>query len=207
MNSLRSSLSVSIVIAIGLIVLLGYFVDIPLLTTLQTVFLRWGAILASVALVIGVFNLFGVHFRKINTGQKGSVYSLILILALVATVLVSGLLGPTSDWSMWIFNNIQIPVESSLMAVLAVVLAFASARLLGRRFNMFSMIFLITVFLVLIGNVSLRILDLSILGEVRSWIERVPATAGVRGILLGVALGTIATGFRLLLGADRPYGG
>lgn len=207
MNRLRSSVSVALVIAFGLIVLLGYFINLPVLTTLQTVFLRWGAILASVALIVGVFNLFSVHFRKINTGQKGSLYSLILIIALVATVLVSGFLGPTSDWSMWIFNNIQIPVESSLMAVLAVILAFASARLLGRRFNIFSIIFLITVLFVLIGNVSLNILDLSIFAEVRTWIERVPATAGVRGILLGVALGTVATGFRLLLGADRPYGG
>ncbi len=207
MTSLRSSLSVAIVIAIGLVVLLGYFIELPLLTTIQTVFLRWGAILTSVALMVGVVNLFSVHLRKINSGQKGGLYSLILIVALVATILVSGFLGPTSDWSMWIFNHIQLPVESSLMAVLAVVLAFAGARLLGRRFNMFSIIFLSTVFLVLIGNVSLSILDLSIFGEVRSWIERVPATAGVRGILLGVALGTIATGFRLLLGADRPYGG
>jgi len=59
----------------------------------------------------------------------------------------------------------------------------------------------------LIGNVSLSFLDFSVFGEVRTWIERVPATAGVRGILLGVALGTVATGFRLLIGADRPYGG
>jgi hypothetical protein len=31
--------------------------------------------------------------------------------------------------------------------------------------------------------------------------------AGARGILLGVALGTVATGLRILIGADRPYGG
>jgi hypothetical protein len=33
----------------------------------------------------------------------------------------------------------------------------------------------------------------------------VPTLAGVRGILLGVALGTIATGLRVLMGAERPY--
>lgn len=207
MNSLRTSLSVAIVIAIGLIVLLGYFIEVPVLITMQTIFLRWGAILASVALIVGVFNLFGVHFRKINSSQKGSLYSLILILALVATVLIGGFLGPTSEWSMWIFNNIQLPVESSLMAVLAVVLVFAGARLLGRRFSAFSLIFIFTVLLMLIGNISLNIIDLSIFSDLKAWFERVPATAGVRGILLGVALGTIATGFRLLLGADRPYGG
>ena len=207
MSRFRSSLLVAFVIAIGLIVLAGYFLENSMLKSLQTVFLHWASILASVALIVGVFNLFTVHIRKINTGQKGSLYSLILVLALIVTILVVGFLGPTSQWSLWIFNYIQIPVETSLLAVLAVVLAFASARLLGRRLNTFSILFILTILVVLAGSISLSFLDLSALGEIRSWIERVPATAGVRGILLGVALGTVATGFRLILGSDRPYGG
>jgi hypothetical protein len=31
--------------------------------------------------------------------------------------------------------------------------------------------------------------------------------AGARGILLGVALGSLTTGLRILIGADRPYSG
>lgn len=207
MSRLRTSLSVAIVISVGFIVLAGYFLDIPVLKTLQIVFLRWAALLGAVALVVGVFNLFNVHLRKINTGQKGSPYSLILIIALIATVLIVGLLGPTSFWSMWIFNYIHVPIESSLMAVLAVVLAFAGARLLGRRFNTFSVIFILTALLVLAGSISLSFFDFPVLAELRAWIDRVPTTAGARGILLGVALGTVATGFRILIGADRPYGG
>jgi len=42
---------------------------------------------------------------------------------------------------------------------------------------------------------------------VRSWLAQVPAIAGARGLLLGVALGTVATGIRILIGVDRPYGG
>lgn len=207
MSRLQTSLSVAIVISVGLIVLAGYFLDIPMLNTLQIVFLRWAAILGAVALIVGVFNLFNVHLRKINNGQKGSQYSLILIIALIATVLIVGLLGPTSFWSMWIFNYIHVPIESSLMAVLAVVMAFAGARLLGRRFNTFSIIFVVTVLFVLAGSITLSFFDFPVLAELRTWIERVPTTAGARGILLGVALGTVATGFRLLMGADRPYGG
>jgi hypothetical protein len=207
MSRLRTSLSVAIVISVGLIVLGGYFLDIPMLNTLQIVFLRWAAILGAVALIVGVFNLFNVHLRKINTGQKGSPYSLILLIALIATVLIVGFLGPTSFWSMWIFNYIHVPIESSLMAVLAVVMAFAGARLLGRRFNAFSIIFILTALFVLAGSISLSFVDFPVLAELRDWIDRVPTTAGARGILLGVALGTVATGFRLLMGADRPYGG
>jgi hypothetical protein len=42
---------------------------------------------------------------------------------------------------------------------------------------------------------------------VRPWITQVLALGGARGILIGVALGTLTTGLRVLFGADRPYGG
>jgi hypothetical protein len=35
----------------------------------------------------------------------------------------------------------------------------------------------------------------------------VVAAAGARGILLGVALGTLTTGLRILFGTDLPYKG
>jgi hypothetical protein len=40
---------------------------------------------------------------------------------------------------------------------------------------------------------------------IKDWVLEVPALAGARGILLGAALGTAATGLRVLLGIDRPY--
>ena len=40
---------------------------------------------------------------------------------------------------------------------------------------------------------------------VKDWILQVPATAGMRGILLGAGLGAGATGARVLLAIDRPY--
>jgi hypothetical protein len=30
---------------------------------------------------------------------------------------------------------------------------------------------------------------------------------GARGLLIGIALGTLLTGLRVLMGVDRPYGG
>lgn len=207
MSRLRTSISVSIVIAIGLIVLLGYFIDVPILVNLRVIFLQWAVILAAIALIVGVLNLLNVHWKKINTSQPGGFYSTLLILALLATAVAVAIFRPTGSWSMWIFNNIQLPIESSLMALLAVILAYASARMLSHRLNLFSIVFIVTALIVLLGTASLPFLDLPVLSELRGWIERIPAVAGSRGILLGVALGTIATGLRVLMGADRPYGG
>jgi hypothetical protein len=64
------------------------------------------------------------------------------------------------------------------------------------------------VLVVLLGTAPLLVLnDVPQLNWLRSAIVQIPAVAGARGILLGVALGTVATGLRLLMGVDRPYGG
>jgi hypothetical protein len=63
---MRSPVAASVAIGIGLIVLLGYFIQIPLLQHLQALLLGWAVILAGVALLIGVFNLVSVHWGKLR---------------------------------------------------------------------------------------------------------------------------------------------
>ena len=207
---MKAPISAALAIAFGLVVLVGYFLDIPLLTNLKNIFVQWGLILASIALIIGVANLFSVHWGKIRKNKPGSVYSYLVIISLIATLVVVGLFGPTGSWSLWIFNNIQFPIESSLMALLTVVLVYMAARLFRRRIDLFAVIFVISILVVLIGIAP--ILGIEIPGlhgseGLRSLLVQIPAVGGARGILLGVALGTIATGLRILMGADRPYGG
>jgi hypothetical protein len=124
------------------------------------------------------------------------------------TFLIGIILGSESELSLLIFTTFQVPVELTLMAILAVSLAYASARMLNQRLSVFSVIFVLTALLVLLGTARFPWGGVPILGDVILPVLRdVFATAGGRGILLGVALGTIATSLRILLGADRPYGG
>ena len=207
---LKIPFSASITIAFGLIVLAGYFVQLPDLNNLQQILLLWSIPLAAVALMVGIVNLFAVHWRKASTGQKGSLYSALLMFSLLATLVIAGYFGPASDLSLWIFNYIQVPVETSLVAILTVALAFAAIRLLRKRLNGFSLIFLVTVLFMLLGAAPLFGVEIpGLLGPfgARSLLEQVPVIAGARGILLGIALGSIATGLRVLMGVDRPYRG
>jgi hypothetical protein len=192
----------------GGVVLLGYFLDYPGLRDLRTMFVDWAAILAAVALLVGVLNLARVHWKRVKTSQKGSLDSLVLIVSfLVTLVIVIVFGGPTAPWSMWIYNNILIPVETSLLALLAVILIYIFARMFARGITAPMLIFAGVVLFTLVGAVSLPGLEIPLLGDLRDWVTQVWALAGLRGILIGVALGTIATGLRILLGSDRPYSG
>jgi uncharacterized membrane protein len=68
-----------------------------------------------------------------------------------------------------------------------------------------SFFFVLFAVIVLLGQVPVSIYLWPEFPVIKDWILNVPTLAGVRGILLGVALGVIATGLRVLTGADRPY--
>jgi hypothetical protein len=205
---MKTPLSTAIAILVGVLVLLGYFIPIEPLLSIRATLLQWAVILAGFALLAGVINLFQVHWTKVKSGQKGSFYSLILILALVLTLVLAGYYDPTSPVAGWIFSYIQLPVESSLLALLTILLVYAGVRLLHRRLNALSVIFLLTALVVLLGTAPLLIVgEVPVLTSVRNILVQIPAVAGARGLLLGIALGAIATGIRVLMGADRPYGG
>jgi hypothetical protein len=128
------------------------------------------------------------------------------LVGLTITLAVAGWFGPTHPYSLWIFNYIQVPIEASLVAILSIVLIYAGVRLLRRKPNLLTIVFIATAVVILIMSGPLFGIDVPGLAELRIWIGKVPAVAGARGILLGVSLGIVAAGLRILMGADRPYG-
>ena len=192
-------IAVAIAIVAGLIVLIGYFV--PALAGVQSVLLNWAIILAGVAALVGVFNLISVHGDKVRRREKGNIYSAILLISLFASFIFGLALGPDNPNMRLLVSAIIVPVEATLMALLSVTLLYASIRLLRRRTDLMSIVFLLTAVIVLIASVS------PLSDFIRPWIQQVFALGGARGILIGVALGTLTAGLRVLFGADRPYGG
>lgn len=206
MKSPLSFINVIIAISAGVVVLAGYF--IPALSEVRELFLQWAVVLAAFALLVGIANLLMVHLKKMRQMKKGGLYSLILWVAFFLTLVVVAWGGPDGNGATFLYDSIQIPVEGSLMALLAVTLAVASMRLLRRRAGLFAYVFIATALVVLLGTAPLYGFgEIPVLTQVRTWISGVLSVAGARGILLGIALGTIATGIRVLLGVDRPYGG
>jgi hypothetical protein len=179
----RNPVYTSIAIGVGIVVLLGYFLQIDLLVNLRIVFLKWATILVAVALLVGIVNLFVIHFRKSAAEEPNRIYSIVLIGSMTITLLVAGWFGPTHTYSLWIFNYIQIPIEASLMAILTVVLIYAGIRLLRRKPDLLTIVFVATAVVILLMSGALFGIDIPGLSELRIWIGKVPAVAGARGIL------------------------
>jgi hypothetical protein len=195
-------------IAAGVIVLLGYFFP-DQLGPLRILLLDWAVVIAGMAVLVGIYNLAAVHMEKFRAGQKGGAYGVLLVVSLLITFFLGVFLGPQNQYMQLAMNAIVVPVEASLMAILAVTLIYASIRLLRRRVDVMSVVFLIVavIFLVLLIPTPFG----PILGDqgTQALIDFLGmfSGGGARGLLIGIALGTLLTGLRVLFGADRPYGG
>jgi hypothetical protein len=208
MAVLKRILPTAVAIAIGVFVLVSLFVSNPLLDGIGTYFIDTAVIIAAFALFLGLLNVLRVHARKLRERQGGGLYSAVLLVAMFV-VLVLGLFpipgqpsGPNQPAVQWIFQNIQVPIQASFSALIVFFIVTAAYRLLRLR-SVEAAVMLIVALLVLVGQVTAGLLP--VLPGIKNWILDVAAMAGVRGILLGVALGALLTGIRLLLGVERPY--
>lgn len=211
-HRLLDFLAIVVVISTGLITLIGLLSDEgSSAANIAALSIQIVTVTIAVALLVGVLNLLGVHLRRMQHSEHGWPYSLITLLSLAAVVALR-ILDRMDFWSgdlegeemmPRVFEAVQVSLESALAALVLFFLVFAAFRLMRRRVTLWNLLFSVVVVVMLVGWIPLDNLDA--LGDVRDWLQRVPVSAGARGILIGVGLGTVMVGIRVLIGQDRSY--
>jgi len=202
-------LTAVVAMASGFIVLLGYFFPLDALTQVRIMLTDWAVIIAAMAVLVGIANLIFVQMDKIRKREKNSIYGTLLALSLIGTFGLGLVFGPENQLMRMAVDAVIVPVEASLMAILAVTLVYASIRLLRRRADVMTVIFLLIaiIFLALIMPTPFGPLFGDELNGFVLQTLGMFSRGGARGLLIGIALGTLLTGIRVLFGIDRPYGG
>ena len=196
---------VVVAITAGLLVLADFFIDAAVVDALGLYLIRTASVVTAFALILGLTNVATVHFRKIVNRDKSWGYSVVLVGALAFT-LTAGFLtgGPGSVLMRRIFDSVLFPLKATIFSLLAFFLVAAVYR--AFRVKSFeSGLFVVFGIIVLLGQMPVGAVLWDQLPIIKDWVLDVPALAGMRGILLGVGLGTAATGMRVLMGIDRPY--
>jgi hypothetical protein len=200
MNNIERMAPVSLAIFFGLLAVLG-LLFIPALANTLT---GWASFLAAVALLLGILNLIGVHARRAISRNAYSVLLLLSMLAMFALA-ITDFIGATDQGVEFIFGRVLAPLEAAMASLLAFFLLFAGIRLLQRQRNWWAVLFLATVVLILLGRTPLPGFLGDVFGGISDFINTVFVNAGMRGILIGVALGVITISIRVLMGWERPY--
>ncbi|HEY67041.1 MAG: hypothetical protein DRI79_12505 [Chloroflexi bacterium] len=187
----------------GLVVLAGYLIPSPLLIYYRDRLIEWAVIVAAFAFILGLFNILRVHGGRVVRLRQGWFYSLILLLVAMVAWVPPVLYGPSGTPTRQMLDYVIGPLGASLAALVVFTLALAAFRLLRVRRSAGAVFFILVVAVVLLGSTPL--MGLEWLADVRDWIISVPGMAGMRGLLLGVALGTVITALRVFVASDRPH--
>jgi hypothetical protein len=117
----------------------------------------------------------------------------------------------------WLYQYLFSPIVATMFALLAFYVASAAFRAFRAK-NVEAVLLLATALIVLIGQTKDREFTSLFLpqpaqdsppfvpiADVTEFIRKTFVTAGQRAIMIGIALGVVATSLRILLGLDRSY--
>lgn len=204
---MKRQLPVILVGLFGFVMLIQYFVPHTAGRQVYGVVLDWMQVIFAAGLVVGGLSYAASHLNKISRKDSGWGYSIPALMALM-TMLIAGFAGGIDRGSafMWLFNNLQAPLQQTVFSLLAFFVASAAYR--GFRARSTEAALLLGVALiVMIGRIPIGEMISDVLPETARWLVSVPAVAAKRGILIGIGLGSVAVALRVMLGIERAWMG
>ncbi len=209
---------------IGAIMVVGFFVPHEWASVPADYLQQCAVIVVAFGFVLGGANVLRVNVDVIVRQQRDWPYKLVLIVGMFV-VLAFGLFVDRTRFqdpgtvSLWLYDHLYVPMNATMFALLAFFIASAAFR--AFRIRTFEAGLLAAAALVvMIGRVPIgdaltrAIVDHDGLPQavrefrvshVQEWIMDVPQNAAKRAVLIGAAMGVMATGLRVILGIERSY--
>ena len=211
---MKREIPLFITAVIGLFMILSFFVPHQAVSVPADFLQQCAVIVVAFGYVLGGANVLRVNFDGIYKQQSGWPFKLVLVISLLATVTIGaiegeGFLNPGTK-SKWIYDSIYSPMSATMFALLAFFIASAAFRAFRIRTTEAALL-AAAALIVMLGRVPLTnfltmwLPEAFRLQAIQEWVMNVPQNAAKRAILMGAALGVMATGLRVILGIERSY--
>jgi hypothetical protein len=194
-----------------MLMMIQFFTPNPFFLRLYNIVLDWKQVVLGCTFILGTWSLIRYHVKKIQRRQENWQYSYVTLIGLAVTVGAAGIWKTSSGPYPWLFNNIQVPMQSTMFSLLAFFVASASYRAFRAR-TVHATLLLIAGALVMLGRVPLGAYFSGSIGgveislvKIADWLLNVPNLAAKRGIMIGVGLGMTATAIKIILGIEKTY--
>lgn len=203
---MRKEIPLMIVLVAGIFMALQFFVPHSYSEFLYRYALDWVIIIGIFALALGIWSLTKVSFDKIKRRHEYWQYSFITLGGLFAMIIFGfGVWGGQQSYMFrHFFDHVMIPVQTSMMALLAFFIASAAYRAFRARSLLATVLLVSAVIVMLRFNPFLGPVG-EPMGDIAAWILNVPNLAAKRAIIMGIGLGIVATALKVILGIERGY--
>ena len=199
---------------IGLFMILSFFVPHHFVSVPADFLQACAIVLVACGYVLGGANVLKVNVVGVIRQHPGWPYQALLAVSLIATLVIGLLEGPgfldPGMRSRWLYDRVYMPMSATMFALLAFFIASAAFRAFRIR-TLEAGLLAAAALIVMIGRVPLTNAlmqwapEWMRLQNVQEWVMDVPQNASKRAILIGAALGVMATGLRVILGIERSY--
>ncbi len=221
---MRREIPLFITFVIGLGLVVAMFIPHAPFPALDSEFSIWFDIIAVFAFVLGGGNLLKVHVDRITRKHPDRWFSVVTIVGFLFTLFIglfkvgsgTGFRGnyiAEGTWFKVIYDAVFTPLTATMFSLLAFFVASASYRAFRAK-SREATILLVAAFIILVGRTPLGYyvtfwlpepLQFLHIPTLSAWILAGPNLAGQRAIMIGIALGIIATSLKLILGIERSY--
>lgn len=208
---MKREIPLLISMAAGIFVLIGFFVPHPAIRTTYDDIQQWVIIVVAFTYVLGMANLLRINVEQIRRRARDWPYKLALVLSLMGTMIVGFFFSRGSHYLddgtafSWIYNTFYSAMSATMFSLLAFFIASAAFRAFRVR-SIEAFLLALAALILMLGRVPIGNVIHPLLPQVADWLMEIPQNAAKRGILMGAALGVMATGFRVILGIERTYG-
>lgn len=189
----------------GLLLLLVYFSKHPMARAVNsTVLTDYYQIIFAFTLLVGVVSFMRVNLKSIERGEDRPyrIVSLIGLLSMPVLALIWGVKGGSPF--LWVFDNVQVPMQATVFALLAFYVASASFRGFRAR-SLPAAVLLLSALLTLLSRSELGDWAANNITPVADWVRSNPSMSARRAILIGIGLGSLTTSLRVILGIERTW--
>lgn len=202
---MKRKLPLAICFIMGIAMMVQFFIPHPTSLDFSSMIYKWIIVLMAFALVLAIGNLIRHHGNKIRKKKEDWQYSIVTLSGMAAMAFIGLVWGIDSE-SLYqrIYLNVMAPLGGTMFALLAYYMASAAYRAFRAR-SLEATLLLVSAFIVMIGFMPFGQYIHPKFPAFAEWIMKVPNMASQRGILLGVAFGSIATALKIILGIERSW--
>ncbi len=221
---MRRRIPIIITFIVGTALIMAMFIPHAPFSSLDENLSVYFDIIAVFAFILGGGNLLRVHLLKIQKKKRDWQYSIVcvvgfLFMLTIGFLKVGGPPGLSGDflaegsWFRFMFEAVFNPLQATMFSLLAFFVASAAYRAFRAKTKE-ATVLLLAAFIILVGRTPIghyftfwlpKQLEFLHIPTLANWIMGWPNTAGQRAIMIGIALGVIATSLRIILGIERPY--
>ena len=208
MSQIFKKTASAVLLIVAIVLTFDYFIKDATLRSVANDMNNWAVVIGAFALGLGAYSLTVRHTRSIIQRKAMWPYSALLLGTMVVFIGLGLFTGSVSSPQYnWIYTLIVQPLSSALYGMNAFFIASASYRAFRARSIESGLLLVAAIFLMFL-NAPIGGVIHPVLPQIGKIIWDLSGATGMRAILIGIGIGTLAIGLRIIIGQEKtPLGG